>query len=318
MKNRKKFFESDWFLKIISLLIAFTMWAFISGQKTPKIIEKNFTAPIYFENTSDDMILTRDVLYEITVQLRGPESIIKKIKPEDIYITIDLKNKKFGLHSIPLTEDLVHKPSGVSVVNIIPNTIQFKIEKKITRLVPLKANLAGELPDNLEVKKVILSPPVVKVEGPQSILEKIQYFNTEVIDISDKMQSFETNTVVILNSNFLKLLSEPNIKVRVIIGEKDKVRLFKNIRITLANVGKHTIWINPKKIAVQVKGSEKFVASVQRKYIKVFIDCKNLKPKKKDYVLTPQIDYLGEDSERIKNSIKFKTIPSLVNVRVFK
>ncbi|GEM_PF-1550137 len=318
MRNKAKFFESDWFLKVISVLIAFIMWAFISGQKTPKIIEKNFTAPIYFENTSEDMILTRDVLYEITVQLRGPETTIKKIKSEDVYITIDLKNKKFGLHSIPLTEDLVHKPAGVSVINIIPNTIQFKIEKKITRFVPVKANIVGELPDNLEVKKVILSPPVVKVEGPQSVLEKVQYFESEVIDISDKMQSFETNTVVILNSNFLKLLSEPNIKVKVIIGEKDRIRLFKNIPITLANVGKHTVWINPKRIAVQVKGSKKYVEAVLRKNIKVFIDCKNLKPKEKDYVLTPQIDYVGVDSEKIKNNVRFKTIPSLVNVRVFK
>ncbi len=318
MANKTKFMESDWFLKFISLLIAFTMWAFLSGQKTPKIIEKNFTAPIYFENTSEDMILTRDVLYEITVQLRGPETIIKKIKPEDIYITIDLKNKKFGLHSIPLTEDLVHKPNGVSVVNIIPNTIQFKIEKKITRFIPVKANIVGELADNLEIKKVILSPPAIKVEGPQSILEKIQYFETEVIDISDKMQSFETTSVVILNSNFLKLLSEPNIKVKVVIGEKDRIKLFRNIAITLANVGKHTVWINPKKIAVQVKGSRKYVEAIKRKGIKVFIDCKNLKPKEKDYILTPQIDYTGENSEEIKSNVRFKTIPSLVNVRVFK
>ncbi len=318
MSKRTELFEKDWFLKIVSLLIAFTMWAFISGQKTPKIIEKNFTAPIYFENTSDDMILTRDVLYEITVQLRGPETKIKKIKPEDVYITIDLKNKKFGLHSIPLTEELVHKPEGVSVVNIIPNTIQFKIEKKITRLVPLKANLVGELPDNLEVKKVILSPPAIKVEGPQSVLEKIQYFKTEVIDISDKTQTFTTTTVVMPESNFLKILSNPNVKVKVIIGERDKIKLFKNIPITLANTGKHTVWINPKTIAVQVKGTKSFVERVSRKNIKVFIDCKNLKPKPKDYVITPQIDYTGKDSEEIKNNVKFKTIPSLVNVRVFK
>ncbi|BBB32633.1 conserved hypothetical protein [Thermotomaculum hydrothermale] len=313
-----KIFESDWFLKVISLIIAFTMWAYISGQKTPKIIEKNFTAPIYFENTSDNMILTRDVLYEITVQLRGPETIIKKIKSEDVYITIDLKNKKFGLHSIPLTEDLVHKPNGVKVVNIIPNTIQFKIERKVTRLVPIKANLVGDLPDDLEVKKIILSPPTVKVEGPQSVLGKIQYFKTEVIDISDKMKTFETSTVVILNSNFLKLLSEPNIKVKVIIGEKDRVKLFRNITVTLANIGKHTVWINPKKVAVQVKGSKKFVDMVLRKNIKVFVDCKNLKPNEKDYILTPQVDYVGANSEQIKENVKFKTIPSLVNVRVFK
>ncbi len=318
MKNKERLYESNWFLKIISLLIAFIMWAIISGQKTPKIIEKNFTAPVYFENTSDDMILTRDVLYEITVQLRGPETIIKKIKPEDVYITIDLKNKKFGLHSIPLTEDLVHKPAGVSVVNIIPNTIQFKIEKKITRIIPIKPKIIGELPDNLEVKKVILSPPTVKVEGPQSILEKVKYFETEVIDVSDKMQSFTTNTVVVLPSNFLKLLSEPNIKVKVIIGEKDIIKLFRNIRITLANVDKHTVWINPKTIAVQVKGNKRFVELIKKKYIKVFIDCKNLKPMKKDYVLTPQIDYTDPKDTQLKNKVKFKTIPSLVNVRVFK
>lgn len=318
MKNKERLYESNWFLKIISLLIAIIMWAIISGQKTPKIIEKNFTAPVYFENTSDDMILTRDVLYEITVQLRGPETIIKKIKPEDIYITIDLKNKKFGLHSIPLTEDLVHKPQGVSVVNIIPNTIQFKIEKKITRIIPIKPKILGELPDNLEVKKVILSPPTVKVEGPQSVLEKVQYFETEIIDVSDKMQSFTTSTVVVLPSNFLKLLSEPNINVKVIIGEKDVIKLYRNIRITLANVDKHTVWINPKTIAVQVKGNKRFIELIKKKYIKVFIDCKNLKPMKKDYVLTPQIDYTDPHNTQIKNNVKFKTIPSLVNVRVFK
>ncbi len=318
MSKYGNIFESEMFLKIISLLIAFIVWAVISGQKTPKIIEKNFTAPIYFENTSDNMILTRDVLYEITVQLRGPEQIIKKIKPEDVYITIDLKNKKFGLHSIPLTEELVHKPQGVSVINIIPNTIQFKIEKKITRIIPIKPNIVGELPDNLEVKKIILSPPVVRVEGPQSILEKIKFFPTEVIDVSNKLKTFETTSVVILNSNFLKLLTNPNVRVKIVIGEKDKIRLFKNIPVTLANTGKHKIWVNPRKIMVQVKGPKSSVDKIKRKKIKVFIDCKNLAPREKDYILTPQIDYSEQNGEEVKNIVKFKTIPSLVNVRVFK
>ncbi len=317
MKTKNNIFESNLFLKLISLLVAFIIWGFISGQKTPKIIEKNFTAPVYFENTSENMILTRDVLYEITVQVRGAEQIIKKIKPEDIYITIDLKNKKFGMHSIPLTEDLVHKPEGVKIVNIIPNTIQFKIEKKIKRIVPVKANLVGELPDNLEVKKVIVTPPTVTVEGPQSVLEKIQYFQTEVIDLSNKANSFEVNSVILLNSNFLKLLSNPNVKVKVIIGEKDKIKIYRNIPITLANAsGK--IWVNPKAITVRVKGAKKYVDKISKKHIKVFIDCKNLTPRKKDYILTPQIDYLGPEENQIKTNVNFKTIPSIVNVRVFK
>lgn len=307
---------SRWILRITSVLLGFMLWAYISGSRQIKMVTKAFTVPVYFENITDDVILMEDVFYEVNVQLRAPEPVIRKMGPNDLNIAINLENKAFGVHSIPLTEQMVHRPKDAQVVGITPNTIQFRIEKKIRKMLPVKPTIVGDVVQGMEIKKVLAYPAAIALEGPTTEFQKRDFLATEPIDVSGKSASFSTSTFVVLKSDYLKILKDPSVKVDVIIGEETKTHTYRSLPVELVN-SKRKIWVNPTTINVIVTGPISYLNQVTRAKLRVFIDCSGLSPREEDYVLTPQIEYKGAVSKKIQDNIQLKTSPEMVNVRVF-
>ena len=308
--------SSKLWLRIISLVLGFALWAYISGSRQIKMVTKAFTVPIYFENITDNVILMEDVFYEINIQLRGPEKTIRKLDTKDLYISIDLENKAFGVHSIPLTERMIHRPKGIQVVGITPNTVQFRIERKLKKFLPVKPTIVGTVTDGFEVKKVLPTPPALELEGPASEFQKLDYLTTEPIDVSGKSASFSTKGYVVLKSDYLKVTKDSSVNINIIIGEQTRTRVFRGIRVTLINQKKKT-WVNPTRINLVATGPFSIVKTLNRKFFKVIVDCRGLSSRKEDYVISPRIEYTSKDSRKLLNNIELKTSPEMVNVRVF-
>ncbi len=303
-------------MRILSLILGFALWAYISGSREIKMVTKAFTVPIYFENITDNIILMEDVFYEVNVQLRGPEKAVRKLEPKDLYVSIDLGNKAFGVHSIPLTEHMIHRPKGIQVVGITPNTVQFRIERKLKKLLPVKPTIVGNTADGFEIKKIQANPPALELEGPASEFQKRDYLTTEPIDVTGRSTSLTTKGFVVLKSDYLKLTKDSSVSITVTIGEQTKTQSFRRVEVTLIHQQSKT-WVNPSRINVIAVGPFSLIKKLKRKNFRVIVDCSGLSSRKEDYVISPRIQYESKDSERLLNSIELKTSPEMVNVRVF-
>ncbi len=307
--------SSKLWLRIISLVLGFAIWAYISGSREIKLVTKAFTVPIYFENITDNVILMEDVFYEVNVQLRGAEKTIRKLDTKDLYVSIDLKNKAFGVHSIPLTERMIHRPKAIDVVGITPNAVQFRIERKLKKQLPVKPTIVGNPADGFEIRKVEAFPPALELEGPASEFQKRDYLTTEPIDVTGKSASFTSKSFVVLKSDYLKVTKDSSVRVTVIIGEESKTKVFRGIKVTLINQQKKT-WVNPTRINVIATGPVSAIKKLKRKNFHIVVDCTGLSSRKEDYVIPPRIEYRGAD-KRLLNQIELKTSPEMVNVRIF-
>jgi len=303
-------------LRLISLLMGFIIWAYLSGYKQTKVVSKAYTLPVYFENLPENTMLLENVFYEVNVQLRGSEQAIRRINPEDLYVSLNLEHRSFGVHSVPLTESMVHRPKEIQVVSITPNTLQFRIDRKIRKKVPVRAVIIGKPADGFEIYQANVTPPAVEVEGAATAFQQLTTVETEPIDVTDLNASFSTNTFVLLKSDYLKLLKEATVKVDVIIGEQTKTRIFRNRPIQLINQSRKT-WVNPRRITVVVNGPLSWVDQLESRFIRVQVDCADLQPRKEDYILSPQVEYVGENAEQINRNVTFRTNPELVNLRVY-
>lgn len=307
---------SKLWIRIISLILGFALWAYISGSRQITMVTKSFTVPIYFENITDDVILMQDVFYEVNVQLRGPEKSVRELESKDLYVSIDIENKAFGVHSIPLTERMVHLPREIQVVGITPNTVQFKIERKLRKLLPVKPTIVGNTADGLEIKRVLPTPPAIELEGPASEFQKRDYLSTEPIDVTGKSASFTTKSFVVLKSDYLKVTKDSSVNVNVVIGEQTKTQVFRGVEVTLIHQQKKT-WVNPTRINVIATGPFSLIKKLKRRNFQVIVDCSGLSSSKEDYVISPRIKYKSKDSERLLSNMALKTSPEMVNVRVF-
>jgi len=303
-------------LRIISLILGFALWAYISGSRQIKMVTKAFTVPSYFENITENVILMEDVFYEVNVQLRGSEKSIRKLEPKDLYVSIDLGNKAFGVHSIPLTERMIHRPKGIQVVGITPNTVQFRIERKLKKLMPVKPTIVGNVTDGFEIKKVLPTPPALEIEGPASEFQKQDYLTTEPIDVTGKSTSFTAKGFIALKSDYLKMTKDSSVDVNVVIGEQTITHVFRGVRVTLIHQQKKT-WVNPTRINVIASGPFSVVKKLKLQNFHIIVDCKGLVSRKEDYLISPTIEYRIKNVSQPLSKLELKTSPDMVNVRVF-
>jgi len=314
MTKEKKFLLG---FKILSVLIAFALWVGTSGYKHTTIISKAFTIPVYFENISDDIVLIRDYLYEVNVQLSGPQKILKSLKREDVELSINLKGKEFGKHSIPL-EGYIKVPDDVIIEDTQPRSIEFRVEKKVSKVLAIKPTVVGTPVDGYEVKRVLTIPSVTTVEGPESELKGVYSIHTDPIDITGKTKSVNAVVSVLPASGYVKVKRNKEIEVSVVIEEENKTFLFKKLKIKKVNTIGKTVWINPKIVNVAATGQISILELIVKEDIDVYIDCKSLIPRKDDYILTPSVIVKGLHREEILKNIKFKVLPGSINIRVFK
>ncbi len=188
-------------LKVLSLVLAIFLWYFISARGYSEL---TLQLPLELVNIPEGYEVTEKSADRVNVSFLGSTKILRLLNPEQLRVSIDMKDTEEGSHKIMLTPDNIKVPSAVSITDINPGTISITIERIAEKVVPVKLNLK-----NASITKDYLftiTPDTVKVKGPESILKKVKYVKTEPIEI-------DTSTV------------EGRLKVRLIpIAERLKIQ----------------------------------------------------------------------------------------------
>jgi len=69
------------------------------------------------------------------------------------------------------------------VEKVVPRRIPIRLERKASKIVPLKLQFTGNLPDKLSLVKTELRPAEVEVYGPRSVIAQLKELPTRPIDL---------------------------------------------------------------------------------------------------------------------------------------
>ena len=125
------------------------------------------------------------------------------MQEKDFEVYIDLSELvEPGTFEVPLHLQLSEKASKMENVefSLKNDSITLTLENKITALVPVKTNISGACANGYEVSAIEMYPDLVQITGRASLVEKIPYLETDVINLSGKSSDF-TKTVKIINQN---------------------------------------------------------------------------------------------------------------------
>src|SRR5208337_670115 len=113
----KKILFSNPGIKILSVVLAISMWIFVTyrGQS-----EMAVDAPIAFKNVPKGLELLRESAKTATLNLRGHERLLKSLRPMDISVVIDLSNAKRGETTYYLDKNAVIVPGTVDILRVEP------------------------------------------------------------------------------------------------------------------------------------------------------------------------------------------------------
>lgn len=161
-------------LILMCILLAFFIWIFATMTSDPTE-EGRFSQTVTIETVGlgEDMIITNGLPYTVSINLRAPNSIWRRISLERIQgkAIVDVTGLEPGTHQVPITVQIGISP--IQIVSFTPNTATVTIEKYETREYNVVVDESGEIPTAFRAETPVLSQDTVSISGTVSQLDLI-------------------------------------------------------------------------------------------------------------------------------------------------
>lgn len=178
-------------LKLISIFTAIFIWIYVQNSETVKF-EK--TVNLEFSLPSD-MVFAETPVQEVVFMIEGPRAFVRNVSEREDKLLIDLnrsgvrRQQNFTVDIVPTQLNL---PFGMVVERVLPRKVSIKLEKKATKIVPIKPRFIGSLPPGLQMQRYEISPKEIEISGPSSLIRKMKEVSTSPIDMEALIGSNST------------------------------------------------------------------------------------------------------------------------------
>ena len=224
---------SNWPYKLISLLFAILLWAYVLGEVNPMRQRTLTLDNVYFDTTMLERrnlttaLSVEELRTDVHVTVELPRQELALLSEENITLEANLSNiTSEGMANVEITA----RTTRGNVVTREPRFIQVEIERLVTnRPVPVNVEMVGTLNDTLwfDKDKVEFSANEVKVSGAASVVNRIAEAHVAlelghiseagVINRSVRYEFFDENGVLVEHGNHY---SFDTVNVKFSVGEK--------------------------------------------------------------------------------------------------
>lgn len=186
-----KFFRTNLLLKIFAL--ALTALIFELAPRDKMEFKEFQDVPVRVLVSGKNMIVEdKDTFVRVT--LKG-QKIDPHLTGSDLKVELDTKEGQYSRDgkfiSWTLTPSDITVPWGLSCESIRPGTLTLPVDTLGKRQVKIKPVFTDELPPNLTLGKVMVTPAFVMVEGPSSLLRSIESVSVVPIRLKGISRTFD-------------------------------------------------------------------------------------------------------------------------------
>jgi YbbR domain-containing protein len=176
---------------LFSLLLAFTLWAWVTKQHDP---EKTFHAanvPVETRNKPPGLEVVGSIP-AVNVTLKGPQSVIRRVDASTVHAYVDLSNiTDPGSYTRAVK---VSSLDGLRRKDASPKTVTIAVDTVVSKSFKVEAQPPDNVPRNLSVTSTIASPEDVTVTGVQQNVDRVAHVLADVV-LDNHQESFSTQVV---------------------------------------------------------------------------------------------------------------------------
>jgi YbbR domain-containing protein len=277
-------------LLTIGLITVFTviLWVYVtfSGEHST-----NITIPVNVVNIPENFMLSSLTDKEINLSLKGEGWQLAQISfGNDPELNISVVDKKTD-QSVPVRTALGRSSwlsSGLQIVSVNPEQVEFSIEKIASKIVKIKHNLAVDLkPGYGFVSSIKISPDTVRIFGAKSRIDTISEVSTEHLSLKevDQMTSTEINLQQLPNVRLNSGTCQVEFDVQKIVDKP-----FENVLIETIKVPRDKeLSLYPSEVKVIIRGGINNLGKFSRDDFKLYVNFKDALADTMGFII-PQID----------------------------
>ena len=187
---------------LLSIVVAIGLWMYVITTVSPNSKTTISNVEVDFEGESwllenRNLMITDGMDTTVDLELSGNRSDLNKLNRSNITLKVDLtKIYEAGETELSFTPGYPSdvSPSAITVDSRNPASIRLKVEKRLTREIPVNVVFTGAVPEGFiaDTENALLDYPVVNIKGPASVVELIEQARIDV-DMEDRTESLSEN-----------------------------------------------------------------------------------------------------------------------------
>ncbi len=214
----QRYLLNNFGLKLISLAGAVALWMLMGAEPE---LETSVNVPIEFHNAPQDLEMVADQAWNVHLLVRGPSSRVRNLNRSDIAVVLDLLPvRQPGARTFTLDSSQILLPHDVRLVRAIPSQVRLVFERRLTREVRVLPRFTGVYPEGYEIASYTVEPPTIRVVGPESRVNLVDYVTTDPIDVSKLIGSASYPRNAYLDDPHLRFENLKTVRVHVEMRKK--------------------------------------------------------------------------------------------------
>ena len=211
-ENKHKF--KDLLPKILSVLAAVILWYYVIDVKTTVEETTVYGVPIEIMNFSNpqglDIVSGKD--FTVDVVIRGTKSDIYNVSVEDIHASVDMAGVDAS-GNYKMDVDVVCKENGVSVINKTVSSINVKVDRMDSVVVPVEVVPLYSIEEQIySMGEPKLDFYNVQISGPQDVIDTVVKAKGE-FNIGRIKNNIESTVKLVLYDTNGNVVDSPYIKM---------------------------------------------------------------------------------------------------------
>ena len=257
-------------LLIISIAFSVIIWGTISLSEE---YYANVNVPLRVVGFPNGFSIGSEIPENITIKLRGIGWKLFAVNiGKDVTYNISVSGDS-GFVQIKLMDHLTDNRwmlSELDIIDIVPNSLSFSIERRIKKKLPIVADLNLEYKAGYGLaKQVVLEPDSIVVDGPQSVVNSLNEIKTKEIKLSslDKLIIKNIGFTYLPGTSYGTKFVSVNLDVQRIVDKQ-----FDDINVEVLNVPPdRDVILLPNKISCNVRGGIEILGKLEKNQFRVFV-----------------------------------------------
>src|SRR5258708_8263221 len=157
-------------IKLLSLALAVGLWLAVTRDPVAEIAVE---VPIEFRNIPENLEISTESVPRAEIRVRGPQRIVRRLQPADIYAEIELSGMRPGERTFDLTSQQVHQPRELEVVQVIPNQFHLTFDTRLTRQVPVRPRVFGNFTAGYPTRHIETPAATITINRPRTRVGRV-------------------------------------------------------------------------------------------------------------------------------------------------
>ena len=274
LRKTLEFLGSQQGLRVVSLAAAVLVWYAIRAATSNSTIVTDIPLPIQpppYWSVVECSAKTIDVAF------LGTRDDLRYLNRELIKATVDARthdhNQSFVVSLGPAN---INAPGSARIDFIRPSILTVRLDREITKQVPVKVETQNLLPDGYEIEKVVVTPATVELSGPAQRLADIEAISTVPVDLDGRIRSINKRRLALAPGEGMAevVLNPSAVTLDLSIVERSVSTLFPDMPIfPLVPPGRSIrVDLDPEIATLTVKGRPELMKSLAAEDLRLYVD----------------------------------------------